>query len=164
MMSWPTGWATWSAGSPRSSAATGTAGSRWPGPPSAGAELLEEAIRRAPGRVDAALDGFDFRAATAAVWDIVDEANRYVSQARPWELAALERAGDREAGRQLDASLATLIGACRAVAGLLAPFVPDAAARVAQQCAPRTGGCRPRSRSSAASRSRGRPTRVPAPR
>ena len=48
----------------------GITGDRVPvaGAPSAGAELLEEAIRRAPGRVDAALDGFDFRAATAAVW------------------------------------------------------------------------------------------------
>jgi methionyl-tRNA synthetase len=103
--------------------------------PAAGAESLEEAIRRAPGRVDAALAGYDIRAATAAVWAVVDEANRYVSQAEPWAAARLERAGDRAAGRQLDAILAALIRACRAVAGLLEPFVPDAAARVTQQCA-----------------------------
>jgi methionyl-tRNA synthetase len=105
------------------------------GAPATGAEALEDAIRRAPGRVDAALAGFDFRAATAAVWGIVDEANRYVSQAQPWVAARLERAGDREAGCQLDASLATLIRACRAVAEQLEPFLPDAAARVTQQCA-----------------------------
>ena len=62
----------------------------------AGAEPLEEAIRRAPGRADAAPAAFDFRAATAAVWSIVDEANRYVSQAQPWVAAKLERAGDRD--------------------------------------------------------------------
>jgi methionyl-tRNA synthetase len=100
----------------------------------AGAELLEEAVRLAPGRVDAALADFDFRAATAAVWSIIDAANRYVSQAQPWVAAKLEQAGDPEAGRQLDAILATLIRACRAIADLLAPFLPDAAARVAQQC------------------------------
>jgi len=105
------------------------------GPCAAGAEPLEEAIRRAPGRVDAALAGFDFRAASAAVWSIVDEANRYVSQAQPWVAARLERAGDSEAGRRLDAILATLIRACRAVAEHLDPFLPDAAARVTQQCA-----------------------------
>jgi methionyl-tRNA synthetase len=101
----------------------------------AGAEPLEEAIRLSPGRVDAALAGFDFRAATAAVWSIVDEANRYVSQTQPWVAAKLERGGDPEAGRQLDAILATLVRACRAVAEQLEPFLPDAAARVAQQCA-----------------------------
>jgi methionyl-tRNA synthetase len=105
------------------------------GAPAAGAEPLEEAIRLSAGRVDAALAGFDFRAAPAAVWSIVDEANRYVSQAQPWVAGKLERAGDQEAGRQLDAILATLIRACRAVAGQLEPFLPDAAARVAQQCA-----------------------------
>jgi methionyl-tRNA synthetase len=100
-----------------------------------GAELLEEAIRLAPGRVDAALADFDFRVATAAVWNVIDAANRYVSQSQPWVAAKLERAGDREAGRQLDAILGTLIRACRTIADLLAPFLPDAAARVAQQVA-----------------------------
>jgi methionyl-tRNA synthetase len=105
------------------------------GTPAAGAEALEDAIRRSPGRVDAALADFDFRAAAAAVWGIVDEANRYASQAQPWVAAKLERAGDREAGRQLDAILATLIRACRAAGEQLEPFLPDAAARVTQQCA-----------------------------
>jgi methionyl-tRNA synthetase len=103
--------------------------------PAAGAEPLREAIARAAGRVDAALADFDFRAATAAVWDIVDAANRYASQAGPWVLARLERDGDQEAGRQLDTVLGLLLQACRAAAGQLAPFLPDAAARVAQQCA-----------------------------
>jgi methionyl-tRNA synthetase len=106
-----------------------------PGTCPAGAEPLAEAVRRAPGRVDAALDGFDFRTATAAVWSIVDQANRYVSQAQPWVTAKRDGAGDPEAARELDAILATLIQACRAIAELLEPFVPDLAARVAQQCA-----------------------------
>jgi methionyl-tRNA synthetase len=101
----------------------------------AGAEPLREAIARSAGRVDAALADFDFRAATAAVWAIVDAANRYASQAAPWVLAKRERGGDQEAGRQLDAVLAVLLQACRAVAEQLAPFLPDVAARVAQQCA-----------------------------
>jgi methionyl-tRNA synthetase len=103
--------------------------------PAPAAGPLEAAIRRAPGAVDAALADFDFRAATGAIWSVIDEANRYVSQAQPWVVAVREQAGDRAAGRQLDAILATLIRACAAVADLLAPFLPDAAARVAQQCA-----------------------------
>jgi methionyl-tRNA synthetase len=101
----------------------------------AGAEPLEEAIRLARGRVDAALAAFDFRTATAAVWSIVDEANRYVSQAQPWDAARLERNGDLNAGRRLDAILVLLIRACQGVAELLETFLPGVAARVAQQCA-----------------------------
>jgi methionyl-tRNA synthetase len=117
---------------PAASAGTSAAGTS---ATAAGAGPLEAAIQQAPGRVDTALADFDFRAATGAVWSVVDEANRYVSQAQPWAAAALERAGDRAAGRRLDAILATLIRACAVVGDLLAPFLPDAAARVAQQCA-----------------------------
>jgi methionyl-tRNA synthetase len=72
------------------------------------------------------------RRATAAVWDIVDQANRHIEQVRPWELA---RSGSREADRRLDAALAALVAGCRSLADELAPFLPGAAAAVAGQCA-----------------------------
>jgi methionyl-tRNA synthetase len=115
-------------------AGTDATGTRAAAGPAAGPEPLLAAIARAAGRVDAALADFDFRAASAAVWDIVDAANRYASQAEPWVLARLERGGDQEAGRRLDTVLTALLQACRAVAEQLAPFLPDAADRVAQQC------------------------------
>ena len=77
------------------------------------------------GRVDAALEDFDFRRATGAVLSIVEEANRYIDRVRPWELA--------KTGREADA-LATLLYACRALGAELGPFVPDLAARVTKQC------------------------------
>ncbi|TDC86839.1 methionine--tRNA ligase [Actinomadura sp. 7K507] len=89
---------------------------------------LGELCREAPDLVDAALDDFDFRRATSAVWRIVDEANRYINRVRPWELAKAE-------DPRLDGVLAELVNACRAVAGALEPFLPDAAGRVARQCA-----------------------------
>ncbi|GAA0553467.1 methionine--tRNA ligase [Actinomadura livida] len=89
---------------------------------------LDEVCREAPALVGAALDDHDFRRATSAVWDIVDQANRHINRVRPWELA---KAGDP----RLDAVLAELVDACRAVAENLAPFLPDAADRVARQCA-----------------------------
>jgi methionyl-tRNA synthetase len=107
--------------------------------PANGAGELDQAIARAPGRVASALDDFDFRRATAAVWEIVDAANRYVNHVRPWELAAAERGGDGPAGRDLDAVLAALVRACQTIAVQLTPFLPDAAARVARQCAPVDG-------------------------
>ncbi|HWF79665.1 MAG TPA: methionine--tRNA ligase [Streptosporangiaceae bacterium] len=96
---------------------------------------LSAARAKATGLIDAALAGGDFRKATAAVWAIVDHANRYVSHSRPWDLAKAELAGDRDAGRQFDAALGALIATCREVAGHLEPFLPDASARIAAQCA-----------------------------
>jgi len=94
-----------------------------------GGERLAAACREANAAAGAALEDFDFRRATAAVWRIVDEANAYVSQARPWELA---RAGDP----RLDGVLAQLLRACSVLGRELAPFLPDLAARVAAQCTP----------------------------
>ena len=105
----------------------------------AGAGPLAAACQRAPAAVGAALAAFDFRAATAAVWDIVEAANRYVERAEPWHLARAERAGDASAGHRLDAVLAALIGACRVLAGQLEPFLPGLAAQIAAACADSAG-------------------------
>jgi methionyl-tRNA synthetase len=96
---------------------------------------LIAARQAAPGGVARALAGSDFRAASGAVWLIADEANRYLSGIRPWELARAEAAGDAVAGRLLDEVLATALDACRRLAGELEPFLPDAAARISAQCA-----------------------------
>jgi methionyl-tRNA synthetase len=101
-----------------------------PAAPALDAPALEAAIANAPGLIAEALEDFDFRRATEAVWRIADEANRYVNHARPWDLA---KAGDR-AG--LDAVLSTLLRACRAVGEHLRPFLPDAATRITAQCTP----------------------------
>jgi uncharacterized membrane protein YccC len=77
------------------------------------------------------------------VWAIAQEANRYISQARPWTLAKAERAGDRRASEQLDAVLAALAATCHQLAAELAPFLPDAAARIRSQITP-VGGALPR--------------------
>jgi len=106
-----------------------------PGPVPPGGEDLNAAIRQAGERVGAALDGFDFRQATAAVWAIADEANRFVNRVRPWDLAKAERAG--QAPARLDAVLGLLARACSALGRELLPFLPDAAARITRQCTPR---------------------------
>ncbi|MEV0200484.1 class I tRNA ligase family protein [Nonomuraea sp. NPDC050691] len=83
--------------------------------------VLEEVVERAGRLVDEALADYDFRRATAAVQAIVEAANAYVERARPWRQPPAER----------EASLATLVAACRALAVQLEPFLPSAAARVA---------------------------------
>jgi len=103
-----------------------------PAVPGAGPLLI--ACKLAPDRVTAALAAYDIRAAATAIWDVVDEANRYVEFAEPWRLASAERAGDASAGLQLDAALGVLIAACRTLAAELAPFIPGLAARLADAC------------------------------
>jgi methionyl-tRNA synthetase len=97
------------------------------------AAALDSAIENAPGLIAAALEDIDFRRATEAVWRIADEANRYVNRTRPWDLA---KAGDQA---RLDAVLSALVRACQAVGVRLAPFLPDAAARIVRQCTPHEG-------------------------
>jgi methionyl-tRNA synthetase len=78
-----------------------------------------------------ALSDFDFRRAATAVWTVVERANRYVEQQRPWELARSTAAGD---AARVDEALAVLVDACRHAGELLAPFLPTASARVLAQC------------------------------
>lgn len=96
---------------------------------------LRRTCRGAPGLVAAALDGGDFRRATAGVWTIVEAANRYLDRVRPWELAR----ADPASGESLDRSLADLLYACRILARELAVFLPDAAEQVARRCTPVDG-------------------------
>jgi methionyl-tRNA synthetase len=81
--------------------------------------------------IDGAVCRFDLRSATAALWEVVAEANRFVSATRPWELAKAARAGDAEAGERLGVVLNTLLTTCRVVAHELTPFLPAAAERIA---------------------------------
>ncbi len=100
---------------------------------------LDTACRQARDLAGAALEEFDFRQATAAVWAIADEANRFVNRVRPWQLA---KAGedDAEARGRLDAALRTLLDACQVLGRELRPFLPDAAARITAQCTPEEDG------------------------
>ncbi|MET7941778.1 methionine--tRNA ligase [Streptomyces sp. NPDC005302] len=116
-------------------------------PAAGGAEpavaFLEDVCRGVPGRIDAALEDYDFRGAVRAAWEIVEAANRCVDTTRPWELARAEGRGDGAAGRRLDDVLAALVTACRLLADELSPFVPGAAARISEQVGPTANGTLP---------------------
>jgi methionyl-tRNA synthetase len=102
------------------------------------AAALEEAITSAPELVAEALEDFDFRRATEAVWQIAHQANRYASHTRPWDL------GKADDHTELAAVLSVLLRACQATGRLLDPFLPDAAARITRQCTPDATGLVPR--------------------
>jgi methionyl-tRNA synthetase len=98
------------------------------------ARALAQARSGLPGRVAAALAAFDFRAATAAIWAVVEEANRYLERTEPWHLARAERDGDPGASAPLDECLALLTDTCSQLGRELAPFVPGLAARIRAAC------------------------------
>jgi methionyl-tRNA synthetase len=114
---------------PRVGAAPGAPA--WPAP---AGRALAEVRHQIPQRTAAALAEFDFRSATAAIWELVEEANRYVERAKPWRVARAERDGGAAAGEQLDESLALLIGTCSDLGRELAPFLPGLAARIRAAC------------------------------
>ncbi len=73
-------------------------------------------------RIDRAVAAFDLRAATGAVRDVVDAANRSIEAERPWERP-----------ERLDTVLAGLVHACRTLAYEVQPFLPAGAARLLDQ-------------------------------
>jgi len=115
-------------------AESSTAEPREPEEAARAAAELREAIDQAPGRVRAGLEDYDFRAAAAAIWAIVDRANRYAELSEPWRLARAARDGDLAAAAGRDLALGRLLEACRALAGELAPFVPGLAASIGTAC------------------------------
>lgn len=94
---------------------------------------LREIAAALPETIDRALDNFDFRTALAAIWELVTHANGYVEVTAPWTLAKAARGGDGDANRRLDTVLYTLAECLRLIAHHLAPFLPDACARIAAQ-------------------------------
>jgi methionyl-tRNA synthetase len=110
--------------------------------PDAALALAAACAQAGPAKAEALAAG-DFRAAAGAVWAIVEQANRYAEQARPWELARAQRAGVAGAGQSLDTVLSALVRACRVLGGELAPFVPGLAAAVSAACDDRDGALGP---------------------
>jgi methionyl-tRNA synthetase len=102
--------------------------------PAPDGRALAEVRHQIPQRIASGLADFDFRAATAAIWEVVEEANRYVERAGPWRLARAERDGDAVAGERLDECLALLVGTCAQLGRELAPFLPGLAARIRAAC------------------------------
>ena len=71
--------------------------------------------------------------ALAALWTLVEAANRLVDNTKPWDLNKAAKAGDEAAATQLREVLGTLVEAARLVGLAVAPFMPHAAPRVLAQ-------------------------------
>jgi methionyl-tRNA synthetase len=71
--------------------------------------------------------------ALAALWSLVEAANRHVDSTKPWDLSKAAKAGDAAAAAHLREVLGDLVEASRLVGLAVAPFMPDAAPRVLGQ-------------------------------
>lgn len=87
---------------------------------------IRERIRLLPARVAEHLAGvdLDFSAALAAVWELINAANKYVEETKPWNLAKENKQ------KELAGFIRLLVDVLRAVARALAPFLPDTAGQI----------------------------------
>jgi methionyl-tRNA synthetase len=100
-----------------------------PGPVGSLAAAAGAALRDYEERLEACL----LHDALAALWTLVEAANRLVDAEKPWDLAKAAKTGDELASQRLRDVLGDLLEACR-VAGLaVAPFMPATAPRVLAQ-------------------------------
>jgi methionyl-tRNA synthetase len=84
-----------------------------------------EAFERAVKEASAAMDEFAFHRALAALWEFVAVVNRFVDASAPWELRK-----DPAKQPRLNAVLFTLAESLRVLGIVLAPFLPEAAAKI----------------------------------
>lgn len=83
---------------------------------------LEESVA---ARADEAIDRLATHEAIAAVWDLVDALNLYITEQQPWVLAKADADADR-----LDAVLRTAVDGLGTLAVLLAPIMPQTMQRL----------------------------------
>jgi methionyl-tRNA synthetase len=95
------------------------------GSPTAAEDAVAAAFGKAKADVAAAMEEFAFQRALASIWEFVGVVNRYVDSTQPWALAK-----DASKKSQLAAALSTLAESLRVLGIVLAPFLPDAAAKI----------------------------------
>lgn len=77
---------------------------------------------------EAALRDYRLQDALIAIWNLVNRANKYVEETRPFDLNK-----DPAQAARLDAVLYNLVECCRVLAVLLWPFIPGTAERIYAQ-------------------------------
>jgi len=95
------------------------------GGPTAADEGVIAAFTKAKADVKGAMEEFAFQRALASIWEFIGVVNRYVDATQPWALA--KDSGKRE---RLSEVLWTLGESLRVLGIVLAPFLPDAAAKI----------------------------------
>jgi len=98
------------------------------GPPEAPEREIAAAAPRAAERVDRHMRRCEVSRALEAVFEFVDAVNRYLERRAPWKAA--KQPGQEQ---QVATTLYTSCEALRCIALLIAPFLPETAARIAER-------------------------------
>lgn len=77
-----------------------------------------------------AMEGFDHRAALAAVWNSERTLNAYINERSPWHLA---KSDETDAPAILDTALFHMAGSVRQLARMLKPFLPQSAEEISRR-------------------------------
>src|SRR4029450_12794464 len=88
-------------------------------------DAVTAAFTKAKADAGAAMDEFAFQRALEAIWEFIAVVNRYVDATQPWALAKDAAQRDR-----LATPLYPLAESRRVLGIVLAPFLPDAAAKI----------------------------------
>jgi methionyl-tRNA synthetase len=99
-------------------------------PEGTGYPYIREAAESTAGIACRYMDAFDFSRALETVWQLVGTVDGYITATTPWKLGALD---DESSRAQLDDILYTCAESIRIITAVVAPVVPDAAAKVWQQ-------------------------------
>jgi methionyl-tRNA synthetase len=89
---------------------------------------LEQDAQRVIAETEQALLDNRLQDALLSIWSLITRANQYVDQTAPFRLAK-----DPAQASRLDEVLYSLAEACRVIAVLLWPFLPDTASKIYQQ-------------------------------
>ena len=74
---------------------------------------------------ETAMESFAFHRAMIAVWEFINQMNKYIDVAAPWELAK-----KKSCRQELDAVMYQLLEGLRIVSGLIYPVMPDTARKM----------------------------------
>lgn len=106
-------------------------------PPSDEAEAVDQSLMELAGSLGARIaDGVQRLALQEVlihVWDLVEQANRYVQETSPWELAKARKAGSAQAGERLATVLYNLVDVLRLLGYCLVPVIPNKAEELLKQ-------------------------------
>ena len=91
-------------------------------------DTLEPDATKAIAETVALLKANDLQEALVAIWSLVNRANKFIDETRPFTLAK-----DPAKAGELDAVLYNLIESCRILAVLLTPFIPTSATKILGQ-------------------------------
>ncbi len=93
---------------------------------------IAEAATQAIRNTIASFEAFEFSRGLEAVWALLSMIDRFIVEEAPWRLARSPEAGD---AARLDSALYTAAEALRIATVLLAPVIPQSAARIWKQLA-----------------------------